>query len=251
MHERALDAMLGRTVAVDSCDACHCFWFDGHESLQLAPAAVLQLFATIGERKARPSIVDSASIKCPRCQARLRRTTDVQRSTRFEYFKCPHDHGRLISFFDFLKTKDFIKPLTPKQLQELRQQVQTVNCHNCGAAIDLATNSTCSHCGTPLSLWDMTHADVAVERLRDAARSEDSDSDAGDKWVEAWNSAWLHEAQLIKSVLEAEGIEVQIPDEHFVGVQPLYATAIGGIRVLVRSSDAARAAEVLGAVDSD
>jgi hypothetical protein len=182
MQERTLDGMLGRTVAVDICDACQCFWFDDHESLQLAPGAVLQLFAVIGERRDRPAMAEE-SVKCPRCKARLRRTSDVQRSTRFEYFKCPHDHGRFMSFFDFLKTKDFIKPLTPKQLHELRQLVQMVNCHNCGAGIDLARGSQCPHCGTPLSLWDIAHADRMIERLRDATRPHDDHSEADDGWV--------------------------------------------------------------------
>ena len=49
----------------------------------------------------------------------------------------------------------------------------------------------------------------------------------------------------MKSVLEAEGIEVMLPDEHTLGVQPV-ATAIGGARVLVHGRDALRAAELIG-----
>lgn len=250
MHEQALRGRLDRTITIDICEACQCFWFDGHESLQLAPASVLQLFGMIGERAERPASVDSESMKCPRCRARLRRTGDMQRSTRFEYVKCPHEHGRLISFFDFLKTKDFIRPLTPKQLQELREQVQMVNCDNCGAAIDVAAGSACAHCGSPLSLWDLQHADTAVDQLRAVANARSDASSVEDEWVEVWNCSWLHEAEFIKSVLEGDGIDVQIPDQHMVGVQPLLANAIGGIRVMVRRADADRAAEVLRAVDS-
>ena len=47
-------------------------------------------------RVARPSSRDGELAKCPRCKAQLRRTQDMQRSTRFEYFRCPNDHGRLI-----------------------------------------------------------------------------------------------------------------------------------------------------------
>ena len=61
----------------------------------------------------------------------------MQRATRFSYLHCPNDHGRLTTFFDFLREKDFIRPLTAEQLQELRQNVQTVNCSNCGAPIDV------------------------------------------------------------------------------------------------------------------
>ena len=64
-------------------------------------------------------------------------------------------------------------------------------------------------------------------------------------WVVAWNSSWLHDALFVKSLLESEGIEVQIPDEHTVGVHSLLANAIGGIRVLVRETDQERAAEIL------
>jgi hypothetical protein len=46
-------------------------------------------------------------------------------------------------------------------------------------------------------------------------------------------------------VLESAGIEAMIPDEHTVGVQPLYGAALGGVRVLVRADDVERAEECL------
>jgi len=69
-----------------------------------------------------------------------------------------------------------------------------------------------------------------------------------DEWVEIRNCNWLHEAHFVKSVLESEGIEVQVPDEHTLGIQPMYAAPIGGVRVMVPASEAARAKELLEAV---
>lgn len=65
-----------------------------------------------------------------------------------------------------------------------------------------------------------------------------------DELIVIRNCNWLHEAHLIKSVLEGEGIEARIPDEHAHGVQP----GIGAVRVLVRSSELERAAAVLDSV---
>ena len=70
-----------------------------------------------------------------------------------------------------------------------------------------------------------------------------------EQWVEVRNCNWLHQAYFVKSVLEGDGIEVLIPDEHLLGVQPLYANAVGGARVLVRSADLERAAEILDSVE--
>ena len=66
-----------------------------------------------------------------------------------------------------------------------------------------------------------------------------------DEWVEVRSFNWLHEAQFIKSVLESAGIEAMIPDEHTLGVQPLYGPLLGGARVLVRADDLTRATELL------
>ena len=58
---------------------------------------------------------------------------------------------------------------------------------------------------------------------------------------------YLHEAELAKSVLDAEGIDADIPDAYMAGVQPALGSAIGGIRVLVRSSELDRAQQTLAA----
>lgn len=59
---------------------------------------------------------------------------------------------------------------------------------------------------------------------------------------------YLHEAELIKSVLDSEGIDAEIPDAYMAGVQPALGGAIGGIRVVVLSSDLERAERALAAM---
>jgi Zn-finger nucleic acid-binding protein len=172
MQRQELAGHIGREVEIDLCDPCQAIWFDSRENLQLTPGATLALFRVIGEHVARPAPRDGDIAKCPRCNAQLRRTRDMQRSTRFEYFRCPNNHGRLSTFFEFLKEKDFVKPLTPLQINELRKSVQTINCSNCGAPIDLAKTTACGHCGSALSMLDMQQAEKLIAQLRDADRTD-------------------------------------------------------------------------------
>lgn len=168
MEEAKFDGHHGRSVAIDICHACQSFWFDARESVALTPGSTLALFRVIGEKLTRPQHTDSELAKCPRCKGRLRRTQDMQRATRFEYLNCPNGHGRLISFFDFLREKDFIRPLTPQQIAELRENVGSVNCANCGGPVDLNAGAACRHCGTPLSMLDMKQAEKLVAQLQKA-----------------------------------------------------------------------------------
>jgi len=172
MEARTLDGHMGRSVEIDVCLPCQSFWFDAHESVQLSPGGTLALFRLIGEHTGRRTFSNADLAKCPRCHARLRLTQDMQRATRFSYLRCPNEHGRLTTFFDFLREKDFIRPLTAEQLAELRQNVQTVNCSNCGAPVDVAHHSACSHCGSPLSMLDLHQADALVAQLRRADARE-------------------------------------------------------------------------------
>ena len=168
MEHLRLDGHLDRTIDVDLCEPCQSLWFDGKENLQLTPGATLSIFRSIGEHVRKPELHDAELVKCPRCNGRLRRTQDLQRHTRFEYFRCPNEHGRLITFFDFLKEKDFIRPLTPTQINELRRNVQVINCSNCGAPIDLGKTTACAHCRSPLSMLDMNQAERLVAQLQAA-----------------------------------------------------------------------------------
>ena len=124
MTALTLDGHLGTTVDLDLCATCQVIWFDRLESLRLSPGATLSLFRTIGERKqlSPPPLADP--LKCPRCDLRLLLTNDRQRNTPFRYRRCARDHGRLITFFDFLREKDFVRPLSARQLAELRANVQ-------------------------------------------------------------------------------------------------------------------------------
>lgn len=168
MQEATFDAHLGRRVQIDICHACQSFWFDAYESATLTPGATLSLFRIIGEKIARPQRTNADHANCPRCKGRLRRTHDMQRATKFEYLSCPNAHGRLTTFFDFLREKDFIRPLTPQQIEELRRNVQSVNCANCGAPVDVTVGAACAHCGTPLSMLDLKQAEKLVAQLQKA-----------------------------------------------------------------------------------
>lgn len=168
MTARAFGGHLGRTIDVDLCLACHVLWFDQRESLQLTPGGTLQLFRLIGEQTARERQPLAAVTKCPRCASQLVVTHDRQRNVGFQYRRCPHGHGRLTTFFDFLREKNFVRPVSPAQLAELRRQVPSVNCSNCGAPIDLAKHSTCGHCGSPLSILDLKAAGELIEQLQRA-----------------------------------------------------------------------------------
>jgi Zn-finger nucleic acid-binding protein len=171
MDEHTLASHNGLSVTLDLCVPCQSFWFDARESLALTPASTLGLFRIIGEHTGRVQSTEAELARCPRCQGRLRLTRDMQRNTRFEYLRCPNGHGRLITFFEFLKEKDFVRPLTPAQIMELRQTLQFLNCSNCGAPVDLARASGCGHCGSPLSMLDLSQAEALIEQLQRADRS--------------------------------------------------------------------------------
>lgn len=161
----------GQPITIDVCFACQVFWFDDRESLHLAPASTLTLFRTIGEAPPAERRPVNPSAACPRCGLRLVPAQDMQRTTKFQYRRCPKRHGRLTTFFDFLREKNFVRPLPPADIEALRRQLGAVNCSNCGASIDLARTSSCGHCGSPLSVLDANQAEKLVAELQKADRS--------------------------------------------------------------------------------
>lgn len=71
------------------------------------------------------------------------------------------------------------------------------------------------------------------------------DADPGETWVVVRQVAYPHEAHLMRSILAGHGIEAIVPEPYLIGVQPAYSLAVGGVRVLVRTRDAAEAVRLL------
>lgn len=168
MTTHSLEGHLGRQVDIDECASCQVWWFDDRESLALSPRGTLSVFRVIGEhaRQSKPAL--SPVLKCPRCASHLRPTHDKQRNVAFQYQRCPHGHGRLITDVDFLREKNLLRPLSAEQVDQLRASVHNVNCANCGGPIDLGSGSICTHCGSPLSMIDLRQAGDVIAQLQKA-----------------------------------------------------------------------------------
>ena len=155
MTSLELNAVLGGRVDVHACTRCRAFWFEPFETLHLTRPSTLTLFKFIADHNATPNAAFPEESYCPRCESRLLLTHDRRGNTAFQYWRCDRGHGRFTSFIDFLREKDFIRPLSPQQIADLRKEIEIIHCSNCGAPVDLTRESACSHCGAPLSMLDM------------------------------------------------------------------------------------------------
>jgi len=168
MDEHELEGNYGRRVVIDLCYACRSIWFDGLEILQLTPGSTLGLLTLVHEHRAEERPLPAGPGRCPRCRAALASTADMQRGTRFHYARCPEDHGRFMSFFEFLRAKNFVRPLSAGEVADLRQRLQVVACSNCGAPIDIDKGAACEYCRAPLSMLDAGQLERTVAELRAA-----------------------------------------------------------------------------------
>jgi hypothetical protein len=179
MESMSLEARLGTSLTIDLCPACRALWFDRYEDIQLSPAATLKLFGIISEQSSAAASPWPGVMNCPHCSARLLHTHDIQRNTKFQYWRCEAGHGRLMSFIDFLRAKNFVKALTQQQIDELRQNVQTINCSNCGGTLNLGKDTVCAHCGAAISMLDLKQMAKTIEQLKAAAEGRDAGTDVG------------------------------------------------------------------------
>lgn len=169
MRSLALGRRPAGEVVVDLCAPCHLLWFDAFESVQLTPGGTLALFAAIRDGGVADRRPIPSRPACPRCAAPLSETQDLQRTTRFSYYRCPRGHGRLTPFVQFLREKDFIRPLPPADIARLAAQVKVIRCSGCGAPVDLARDTACSHCGAPIATLDPDALARTVGALEAAA----------------------------------------------------------------------------------
>jgi hypothetical protein len=169
MTDWKLAGRLGKQFTIDVCTPCQAFWFDRHEDLGLAPASTLELMKYIGEHSSAPKAPFADRLMCPRCGSGLTLAHNMARNVRFVYWQCASQHGHFISFFDFLKEKNFIRPLSPAEIERLRETVQQVHCSNCGASVNLQGNSACPYCHSPISILDLKEQQQMLAQLKQAA----------------------------------------------------------------------------------
>ncbi|CAG0992928.1 hypothetical protein BURK1_02369 [Burkholderiales bacterium] len=165
-------------TSVDLCAGCRALWFDGFESAQLAPGSTLALLRAIHEADDAPKNTLAARLACPRCSGTLVLTRDLQRSTRFSYFRCERGHGRYTPFMQFLLEKNFVRPLPPAEIERLKRAVGTVRCSGCGASIDLVADTACGYCRAPIAVLDPDALSRTVDALT-AAEARRNRIDAG------------------------------------------------------------------------
>jgi Zn-finger nucleic acid-binding protein len=167
-----------RPVEIDACPGCRLFWFDQWESTSLAPRAVLSLFQYIGKAAGQRPTPLASQFNCARCHNTLDFTKDLQRTTPFTYWRCSLGHGRLITFNQFLREKNFIRAPSPAELARLRATVKQISCSQCGGPIDLANDSACGHCGAPIALVDPDSVAKAIQELTSPQGGAAPSSDA-------------------------------------------------------------------------
>ena len=176
MTDQAVETYSGvGRLGVGSCAACKLLWFDRSGSISLTPRAVLGLFQYIGTAAGAAGMPLASTYRCPRCSDTLALTYDLQRSTRFTYWRCANDHGQLFTFNMFLREKNFIRSPTLAELNKLRETVRQISCSQCGGPIDLSKDTACTHCGAPIALID---PDGVAKTVHDLSIRQSSTSPA-------------------------------------------------------------------------
>jgi hypothetical protein len=167
MNEERFERKVVGQVEADICYPCNAIWFKPLESSALTPGSIIELFRQIHEHRNDGRRLLSAKCSCPICTKTLLLVNDLERGVHFSYYRCPEGHGRLTSFFQFLREKQFVRSLTPVELSGLKAKVVQIRCSSCGAPIDLRKDTACSYCHSPVSILDPDAVEKMLRELQD------------------------------------------------------------------------------------
>ena len=165
MEAVALASHIGTDLIIDVCWPCKVIWFDHMESTSLSAASVIVLFKRIHEARDGDRNLVSLNMRCPTCTGGLKLTNDLGKNGRFSYYRCEMGDGRVISFTQFLREKNFIRSLNAIEIKSLSAQVKQIRCSSCGGSIDLVKDTACSHCGSAISVLDRDAVEKALAAL--------------------------------------------------------------------------------------
>jgi len=159
---------LGGEIALDLCFFCQGIWFDDYESLQLAPGGVIDLFKLIHVHRDDQRLPLSSPLRCPRCNEPLIQSQDRVKSGLFNYQRCGQ-HGRFITFGQFMIEKGFVRQLSGAEIKELSVRIGVIRCSGCGAPVDIRKESACGHCRAPIAILDSHAVEAALAGYQHAA----------------------------------------------------------------------------------
>lgn len=168
MAHQSFPRKLGGDLGLDLCFTCQGIWFDEYESLQLSPAGVVDLFKTLHAHNNEPIQPLATQLRCPRCEEILIPSQDRVKSGRFNYLRCGQQHGRFITFGQFMIEKGFVRQLNGSEVKELAAQIGTVRCNGCGAPVDIRVDSACRHCRAPIAILDPAAVQQALASYQQA-----------------------------------------------------------------------------------
>lgn len=166
----------GGEVELDLCFPCQGIWFDEYESLQLAPSGVIDLFKLIHEHRDDQRLPLAKPLRCPRCKERMIHSQDRVRSGLFNYMRCGQ-HGRFITFSQFMIEKGFVRQLNGAEINELKARIGTIRCNGCGAPVDIRKESACGHCQAPIAILDPQAVEQALAGYHQAAVKQAAPAD--------------------------------------------------------------------------
>ena len=176
MRAQRFARKLGGEVALDLCFSCQGIWFDEYESLQLAPGGVIDLFKLIHEHRDDQRLPLSSPLRCPRCNEQLIQSQDRVKSGLFNYQRCGQ-HGRFITFGQFMIEKGFVRQLSGAEIKELSVRIGVIRCTGCGAPVDIRKESACSHCRAPIAILDAHAVEAALAGYQQAALKQAAPTD--------------------------------------------------------------------------
>lgn len=160
---------MGGKIVLDLCFPCQGIWFDENESLQITPGGIIELFRLIHEHRdgQRQPLADP--LRCPRCDERLLHGMDIVKpGGKFNYHRCLQQHGRFITFGQFMIEKGFVRQLSNSEVNTLAARVGSVHCTGCGAPVDIRQDHACRHCGAAIAILDNNAIEQALARYNQA-----------------------------------------------------------------------------------
>jgi hypothetical protein len=101
---------------------------------------------------------------------------DRVKSGLFNYMRCGQ-HGRFITFSQFMVEKGFVRQLNGAEIKELKARIGTVRCTGCGAPVDIRKESACGHCQAPIAILDPQAVEQALAGYHQAAVKQASPAD--------------------------------------------------------------------------